>query len=129
MEPYDNADSSPPRPSVEGTRIARPVTLLRYLDVGIVLAAAPAVALAGAPFVGYAIGAAAWILARIAVEMAHARARAQRRPKLRAGMHVAGMMGRIFFAALAPILTKVLLGKATPWPAQSRCWSRSPSTS
>ena len=27
-------------------------------------------------------------------------------------MHVAGMMGRIFFAAAALILTKVLLGKA-----------------
>jgi len=88
------------------------VTILRYLDVGLVLAAAPLVALAGAPFAGYAIGAAAWILTRGAVELAHAQARSSADPKLSAGLHVAAMMGRIFFAALALILTKVLLGKA-----------------
>ena len=88
------------------------MTVLRYLDVGLVLAAAPLVALAGAPFAGYAIGAAAWILTRAAVEFAHAQARRSPDPKLSAAMHVAGMMGRIFFAAAALILTKVLLGKA-----------------
>jgi hypothetical protein len=42
------------------------VALLRYLDVVLIVAALPFVALAGLPLLGYAVGAIAWILQRAA---------------------------------------------------------------
>jgi hypothetical protein len=42
------------------------VSLLRYLDVVLVVAALPFVALAGLPLLGYGVGAVAWILQRAA---------------------------------------------------------------
>ena len=43
-----------------------PLALLRYLDVVLVIAALPLVALAGLPLLGYAVGAGAWIAQRAA---------------------------------------------------------------
>ena len=44
----------------------QPVSLLRYLDVVLVVAAFPFVALAGLPLLGYGVGAVAWMLQRAA---------------------------------------------------------------
>jgi len=87
------------------------MTLLRYLDVCLVLATAPFVLIAGLPLEGYLIGAAAWLLTRAGTEMAHARARSATDPRLRAGLHVAGMMGRIWLVALAIIIARYAFGK------------------
>ena len=48
------------------------MSLLRYLDVVLVVAALPFVAFAGLPLLGYAVGAAAWILQRAARRRARA---------------------------------------------------------
>jgi hypothetical protein len=85
------------------------VNALRYLDIGLVLATAPFVALAGLPALGYAFGAGAWILTRIAAEALerHAGTDVSRR----VGYHVAGMMGRVWIVVLAVVAAKVAGGR------------------
>jgi hypothetical protein len=87
------------------------MVLLRYLDVCLVLATAPFVPLAGLPLLGYAIAAAAWLLTRLGTTFVQERALRVGDPKLRAGMQVGGMMGRIWIVALAILLARFAGGK------------------
>jgi len=77
------------------------VFTLRYLDVCLVLATAPFVLAGGLPLAGYLIAAFAWLLTRLGTIFMYARARRVGDPKYRAGLQVAGMMGRIWLVALA----------------------------
>jgi hypothetical protein len=56
----------------------------RFLDVLLVLLAAPFVLVAGVPLLGYVVGAAGWIVSRLVGELVERRARAsddvRRRP-------------------------------------------------
>jgi hypothetical protein len=81
---------------------------LRYLDVCLVLATAPFVLAGGLPLAGYLIGAFAWLLTRLGTIFMYARARRVGDAKYRAGLQVAGMMGRIWLVALAVILARVV---------------------
>ena len=87
------------------------MVVLRYLDVCLVLATAPFVVIGGLPVAGYLVGAAAWILTRLGTEFMHSRARVAGDPKVKAGLHVAGMMGRIWIVALAIVVARFALGK------------------
>jgi hypothetical protein len=87
------------------------VFTLRYLDVCLVLATAPFVLVAGMPVLGYVIGASAWLLTRAGTAFAQAQAQRAGDAKVKAGLQVAGMMGRIWLVALALILAKYLGGK------------------
>jgi hypothetical protein len=87
------------------------VFTLRYLDVCLVLATAPFVLLGNLPIAGYLIGATAWLLTRLGTGYVHARASRVGEAKLRAGLQVAGMMGRVWLVALAIILARVAGGK------------------
>jgi hypothetical protein len=82
------------------------VVFLRYLDVCLVLATAPFVVAAGLPTLGYVIAAGAWILTRAGTAFVHDRARRTGDPRIRAGLHVAGMMGRMWLVALAIIVAR-----------------------
>jgi hypothetical protein len=82
------------------------VATLRYLDVCLVLATAPFVLIGGLPLAGYLIGAVAWLLTRVGTAFVHARARTVADPKVRAGLQVAGMMGRVWIVALAVIVAR-----------------------
>jgi hypothetical protein len=87
------------------------VVTLRYLDVCLVLATAPFVLVAGMPVLGYAIGACAWLLTRAGTAFVQGQAQRAGDAKVKAGLQVAGMMGRIWLVALALILAKYLGGK------------------
>jgi hypothetical protein len=87
------------------------VFTLRYLDVCLVLATAPFVLLGNLPIAGYLIGAVAWLLTRLGTGYVHARASRVGEAKLRAGLQVAGMMGRVWLVALAIILARVAGGR------------------
>jgi hypothetical protein len=87
------------------------VFLLRYLDVCLVLATAPFVPLAGLPLLGYLISAVAWLLTRLGTTLLQERALRIGDHKLRAGIQVAGMMGRIWIVALAIIVARFAGGK------------------
>ena len=82
------------------------MSLLRYLDVCLVLATAPFVLVAGLPMLGYLVGACAWMLTRLGAAFMHARALRAGDPKLKAGLHVAAMMSRVWIVALAVILAR-----------------------
>ncbi|HXP28974.1 MAG TPA: hypothetical protein VN804_04410 [Solirubrobacteraceae bacterium] len=84
---------------------------LRYLDVCLVLATAPFVLAGNLPLTGYLIGAGAWLLTRAGTAFTYSRARRLGDAKYRAGLQVAGMMGRIWLVALAVILARVAGGK------------------
>jgi hypothetical protein len=88
------------------------MVLLRYLDVCLVLATAPFVPLAGLPLLGYLIAAIAWLLTRLGTTFMQERALRVADPKLRAGLQVGGMMGRIWIVALAVIVARFAGGKS-----------------
>ncbi len=84
---------------------------LRYLDVCLVLATAPFVLAGGLPLTGYLIAATAWILTRLGAAFLQAQARRSGDMKIKAGLQLAGMMGRVWLVALAVILARVIGGK------------------
>jgi hypothetical protein len=87
------------------------VATLRYLDVCLVLATAPFVLIAGLPMLGYLVAACAWLLTRAGMVWMQERALRTGDPKLRAGLQVGGMMGRLWLIALAVILARYAGGK------------------
>jgi hypothetical protein len=82
------------------------VTLFRYLDVCLVLATGPFVLIGGMPALGYGIAAAAWALTRAGTVFLHAQARRAGDAKIRAGLMVAALLGRVWLVALAIILAR-----------------------
>jgi hypothetical protein len=88
------------------------VFFVRYLDVCLVLATAPFVLVGGLPVFGYLVAACAWLLTRIGTAFVHERARHVKDPKLRAGLLVGGMMGRVWIVAFAVVLAKLAGSKA-----------------
>ena len=83
-----------------------PVPLIAYLDVVIVILAAPIVLLAGGSALGYGVGAGSWLALRavgVAVERATGPGTDQRRAiSIRMGY----MLGRLFLLALAVVLAR-----------------------
>jgi hypothetical protein len=87
------------------------VVVLRYLDVCLVAATAPVVLIAGLPLFGYLVGAAAWLLTRLGTVYVQERALRVGDAKVRAGMQVGSMMGRIWIVVLAVLLARFVGGK------------------
>lgn len=77
-----------------------PLAVVRWLDVVLVLLAAPFVAIAGLPLLGYAVGTAAWIIQRVGADVIDRRARAQEDVRTTIGLQVAGIIGRGWLVAL-----------------------------
>jgi len=82
------------------------MVLLRYLDVCLVLATAPLVPIAGLPLFGYLLAAAAWVLTRLGTTYMQEQALRITDHKLRAGVQVASMMGRIWIVALVILVAR-----------------------
>lgn len=78
----------------------------RYLDVCLVLATAPFVPIVGLPLLGYLVAAAVWLLTRVGTIFVQERALRVGDFKLKAGMQVGSMMGRIWLVALAILLAR-----------------------
>jgi hypothetical protein len=87
--------------STRALGISDPLAPLRYLDVTLVVLAAPVVLLAGAPVLGYAVGAGAWILQRIAAALVDRRAARATDPKTALGLGLASSMARSWLLALS----------------------------
>ena len=79
---------------------------LRFIDVGLVIATAPFVALADLPMTGYAFGALAWVLTRVGAVWLDRRADAED-VRQRVGYHVAGMMARVWIVVLAVVAARL----------------------
>jgi hypothetical protein len=82
------------------------LTVLSYLDVVVLLVAAPITLLIGVPAVGYLVGAGVWIALRavgVAVERA---AGAAVDPQRAVGLRLGYLLGRLFLLAIAVILVR-----------------------
>jgi hypothetical protein len=87
------------------------VVLLRYLDVCLVLATAPFVFVGGMPALGYLVAASAWLLTRAGTAMLHAQARRAGQARVRAGLLVASLLGRVWLIAAAVLLARYAGGR------------------
>jgi hypothetical protein len=77
-----------------------PLVFLRYLDVVVVVLAAPFVVLADGPVLGYVVGAAAWIVTRILGTLIERFAHT-RDYKAQIGLNFGVMMGRVWVVGIA----------------------------
>ncbi len=83
----------------------QPMAVLRYLDVVLLVLAAPIMLLIGVPPSGYLIGAAAWIALR-AVGVVVERAAQATDPNRAIGVRLGFMLGRLFALALTVVLVR-----------------------
>ena len=82
------------------------MTVLAYLDVVVLVVAAPIMLLIGVPAIGYAIGAGAWIVLRavgVGVERLAGVAREQAQEL---AIRMGYLLGRLFLLAIAVILAR-----------------------
>jgi len=77
-----------------------PLAIVRYLDVAVVLLAAPFVVLTGAPVLGYVVGAGVWILTRLGGAAIERYARTRKDPRAVVGLSFAVLMGRAWVVGL-----------------------------
>jgi hypothetical protein len=90
----------PADPGAAAPRALDPLAVFRYLDVGIVVLAAPFVVLLGAPVVGYAVGAVAWIVQRFAAVAIERRAARADDVKTSLGLNMASLVLRAWLIGL-----------------------------
>ena len=79
---------------------ADPLVFVRYLDIVVVLLAAPFVVLLGAPVLGYVVGAAAWIINRVAAMTIERRAAHTSDYKTALGLNMASLVLRAWLIGL-----------------------------
>jgi hypothetical protein len=89
---------------------ATALAFIRHLDVVLVVLSTPFVLLAGVPAAGFAIGAATWIVTRLAVGFLERRAWSARNTHVRTGLHLASILGRVWFVALAVLVARFAIG-------------------
>ena len=80
-------------------RTAEPLAPFRYLDVALVLLAAPFALLMGAPVLGYAVGAVAWVVHR-AIGLALERRARDRDVRAALGLNLGGVIARTWLVGL-----------------------------
>jgi hypothetical protein len=79
---------------------AEPLAPFRYLDVALVLLAAPFAILMGAPLLGYSVGAGAWVLHRAIGAALERKARAKRDVRAALGINLGGVIARTWLVGL-----------------------------
>jgi hypothetical protein len=86
--------------------VSDPLAPVRYLDVALVLLAAPFVVLLGLPALGYVVGAGAWLLAR-AIELLLERRASRSHLRGALGLKFASMLGRTWLIGIAIVVVGV----------------------
>jgi len=87
---------------------ADPLAPVRYLDVLVVVLAAPFVVLMDLPVLGYAVGAAAWIFQRLASAGVERLGRRMADPRRALGLNMASALARSWIVALAILAVGLL---------------------
>jgi hypothetical protein len=85
--------------------------LLRYLDVVLVVVAAPIMIAIGVSATGYAIGAGAWIALRAAGEVLERNKALHDNPRTDVSVRLGYMLTRLFLLAIAVILARTQGGR------------------
>ncbi len=97
-----------------------PLAPVRYLDVALVLVAAPFVVLLDLPVLGYVVGAGAWLTSRVVEFLLERRAaRAQVGGAL--GLKFASMLGRTWLIGLAIVVVGVAAERQDGFTAAVIC--------
>lgn len=78
-----------------------PLAFVRYLDVVVVVLAAPFVILTGAPLLGYVVGAVAWIATRVAGALTERAAKRRTDARAVAALNLATLLGRVWIVGLS----------------------------
>ncbi len=90
----------------------RSMAILRCLDVVLVVIAAPGALALGAPALGYAIGAGAWVVQRIIAQADRRWINSATAPRTQLGLHLFEAFGRIWLLAGAIVAAGVVGGRA-----------------
>jgi hypothetical protein len=98
------------RPLDDPQGVPAPLVVLRYADVVLVVAALPFALLMGVPMLGFGVGAAAWIIQRIAGVAIERRARRSGDLRAQIGLNLGSMLVRAWTVGLA-ILVVGLAGE------------------
>jgi hypothetical protein len=77
-----------------------PLVFVRYLDVFLVVLAAPFVLLMGAPVLGYVAAGGAWIISRFAATAIENAAKRSKNPRTQVGVGFAVLMGRAWLMGI-----------------------------
>jgi hypothetical protein len=93
------ASATTPGSPTEHSAAGSSMTLVRYLDVVLVIVSAPIVLLSGMPRFGYLLGAGGWIVIRFASELVKRRAWGARDTRSRAALHLTAILGRVWLIA------------------------------
>lgn len=80
-----------------------PLVFVRYLDVVLLILAAPFVWLMGGPMLGYAVGAGAWLVTRVLGALIEHYARG-REIKAQIALNFGVMMGRVWVVGIAILI-------------------------
>jgi hypothetical protein len=81
-------------------------TLLTYLDVALLVIAAPIMLLIGAPAIGYLVGAGAWIAMRAVGVVIDRVVPSLRDPRTEVTLRLGYLLGRLFLLAIAVIVVR-----------------------
>jgi hypothetical protein len=87
------------------------MVILRYLDIVLVAVAAPVALALGAPVLGCAVGAGAWVLQRILADVDRRWVGKAAEPRTQLGLNLFEAFGRIWLLAGAIILAGVVGGR------------------
>lgn len=87
------------------------VTVLAYLDVVVLVVAAPIMLLIGVPAVGYLVGAGVWIVLRAVGVLVDRLIAAIDDPRQEVTLRLAYLLGRLFMLAIAVIVVRNASGR------------------
>jgi hypothetical protein len=80
--------------------VSDPLAFVRYLDIVLVVLAAPFVVLLGGPVLGYAVGGGAWIVQRVAAVVIERKAAHADNVKMALGLNMASLVVRAWLIGL-----------------------------
>ncbi len=104
------SQSPHPTPALAQPVLTDPLVIFRWLDVILVVLAAPFVILTGLPVLGYAVGAAGWILNRVIGVLVERRASAEQDVRRAVGLNLGALIARSWLVGLT-ILAVGLAGE------------------
>lgn len=78
-----------------------PLVFVRYLDVALIVLAAPFVLLMGGPILGFAVAGGVWIVTRFTAAAIERNARHSKSPKAQVGINFGVFMGRAWIMGIA----------------------------
>ena len=105
------------------------MVVFRYLDIWLLILAAPFVVLLGAPVLGYVVGAVAWIVQRFAAVAIERRAARAEDVKTALGLNMGSLVLRAWLIGLTILAVGLIAEREDGLTVGSRCSPRSPCTS